>query len=56
MDIEDCWNKIGVWAQSEKRCPELEGVAFLNRIYLPSINRNGPRYLHENSNNRNAVN
>ncbi len=26
MEIEDCWNRIGVWAQVEQRCPELERV------------------------------
>ena len=26
MDIEDCWNQIGVWARVDTRCPELERV------------------------------
>ncbi len=26
MDIEDCWNRIGVWARIDSRCPELERV------------------------------
>ncbi|HEB85860.1 MAG TPA: purine-binding chemotaxis protein CheW [Gammaproteobacteria bacterium] len=26
MDIEDCWNRIGVWARVGERCPELERV------------------------------
>jgi len=26
MEIEDCWNKIGVWAKLDKSCSELERV------------------------------
>ncbi len=24
ISVDDCWNRIGVWAKGEKRCPELE--------------------------------
>ncbi len=26
MNIDDCWNKIGVWSELKDRCPELEKV------------------------------
>ena len=26
LDINDCWNKIGVWGNKESRCPKLDDV------------------------------
>jgi len=26
VQIDDCWNRIGVWRQTEERCPELDRI------------------------------
>lgn len=26
VELDDCWNRIGVWSRADKRCPELEKV------------------------------
>jgi chemotaxis-related protein WspD len=35
LEVDDCWNRIGVWSRAESRCPELEKFVHC---------RNCPRY------------
>ncbi len=54
FDINDCWNKIGVWGREMPRCPELESVVHcINcKVYADAgrrlLDRNAPaEYIDE---------
>ncbi len=43
IEIDDCWNRIGVWAKGEKSCPELE--RYIHCANCPVFSSAGRRLL-----------